>query len=881
MIKKINFAKIEKKWQDKWEKEKIFEPEINKKKKKFFVNFPYPYINGYSHIGHLFSLMRVEAFARYKRARGFNVLFPQGWHATGSPIVNAAKRIKEKEPKQIKMMKDMGIKDFEIKKFEESKYWLDFFAPEYRKDYKSIGMSIDWRREFYTTSLNSYYDKFIQWQFRKLKEKGYCIQGSFPVVWDPKENVAVGDHARVEGEGETPQEFYLFKFPLDDGRNIVTSTLRHDTILGITNVYVNPDVNYVEIETKRERWIVGRPIIEKLKNQKFDVKITREVSGKSLIGKKVESFGEKKILVLPASFLNPNYGTGIVHSVPSDSADDLIALQDLQKDKKLMKKYNLNEKEIKAIKPIEIFNTLGVGRNSAQYFLDKYRVKSQNERDKLEKIKKELYKLTFTKSRFGPLYRKGFSKNLEGMPVSKGQEIIKEDLLKQGKIEIFYELTGKVLSRSLTECVVKIVDDQWFLDYANKDWKKKTYECLKQMKLYPEKSRHQFEYVIDWLHEWACTREEGLGTKLPWDDKWLIESLSDSTIYMAYYTIAHLIKKFKIGEINDEFFDYVFLSKGKGKKEWDKLKKEFEYWYPVDFRNSGKDLIQNHLTFFLFNHVAIFSKKDWPAGVGVNGWITVDGQKMSKSLGNMIPIREIVKKFGADVSRLTILNGGEGMEDPNWDSKFAKILKKKFENINTLIRNYGKGSEKLNKIDEWMENKLFLHISEATGFMEATLFRSTIQKIFFDLFLDIKWYLKRTNEPNKKILRKVIESFIIMIQPFIPHLAEELWEKIGKKDFVSLEKWPEFKIRKFEDTEEVLKKLIWDIRNLLRLVKKKPSKAFIYVIPKEFDLYNESVNFLNKELNLKVEICANNKKVYDPMSKAKKAKLSRPSIYLE
>ena len=113
---KYNFKTVEKKWQKKWEEKKIFEPKVNNQK-KFFVTFPYPYLNGYMHIGHFFSLMRVEAFARYKRLRGFNVLFPQGWHATGSPLISAARRVKEKEPKQLKIMKDMGIKDSEIRKF--------------------------------------------------------------------------------------------------------------------------------------------------------------------------------------------------------------------------------------------------------------------------------------------------------------------------------------------------------------------------------------------------------------------------------------------------------------------------------------------------------------------------------------------------------------------------------------------------------------------------------------------------------------------------------------------------------------------------------------------------------------------------------------------
>src|SRR3989344_6251256 len=603
----MDFKKIEKKWQDKWEKEKVFEANLDKKRKKFFANAPYPYVNGFLHIGHMYTYLRTEAFARYKRMQGFNVLYPQGWHATGSPIVNAAKRIKENEPKQIKLMKDMGFSEQEIKKFVDPKYWIKYFPPEDKKDMQDLGMSIDWRREFYTTDLNKYYDKFVRWQFNKLKEKNYVIKGRFPVVWCPKDNTIVQDHSRVQGEGEVPQEFCLVKHKLEKDLYIVTATLRQDTILGITNLYINPNEEYIEIETKKERWIVGKPIIKRLRDQNFKINEIKSIKGISLVGKKVEVFGGRKVLVLPANFLDYEFGTGIVHSVPSDSADDLISLYDLQKNDSEIKKYNLNPDEVKAIKPIGVLNTPGYGDIPAEVFLKKYNIKSQNEREKLEKIKEELYKLSFYSATFNKLYKNEFSKHLEGIPVREGKELIKKELLNKGTIEPFYQLTGKVVCRCLTPSVIKIVSDQWFIDYSNEEWKKLAKKCLDSMNLYPEKARQQFEYVINWLKQWACTHEEGLGTKLPWDKKWLIESLSDSTIYMAYYTIAHLINEIPIEKIDDKFFDYVFLNKGKSNiKGIEKLKEEFEYWYPFDFRNSGKDLIQNHLSFCIFNHVAIF-----------------------------------------------------------------------------------------------------------------------------------------------------------------------------------------------------------------------------------------------------------------------------------
>ena len=173
------------------------------------------------------------------------------------------------------------------------------------------------------------------------------------------------------------------------------------------------------------------------------------------------------------------------------------------------------------------------------------------------------------------------------------------------------------------------------LAYGNPEWKDLAKKCLAQMNIYPEKARKQFEYVLDWLKDWACTREFGLGTKLPWDEKWIIESLSDSTIYMAYYVLAKYFEdpSYKIDpqKLDDYFFDYIYLKRGNidevsaksglSKELISDMKKEFEYWYPFEFRNSGKDLIQNHLSFCIFNHAAIFPEELWPKGFGVNGWV--------------------------------------------------------------------------------------------------------------------------------------------------------------------------------------------------------------------------------------------------------------------
>ncbi|CAF2972318.1 unnamed protein product, partial [Rotaria sp. Silwood2] len=158
--------------------------------------------------------------------------------------------------------------------------------------------------------------------------------------------------------------------------------------------------------------------------------------------------------------------------------------------------------------------------------------------------------------------------------------------------------------------------------------------------------------TIDWLHEHACSRSYGLGTKVPWDEQYLIESLSDSTIYMAYYTVAHLLQApdsfdgKKIGSANIhpsqmtiDVWNYIFftdvlyssLNTDISQSTLDRLRNEFQYWYPVDLRSSGKDLVPNHLTYSLYNHVALWPKKEdnrWPKAFRANGHLRLNDEKV-------------------------------------------------------------------------------------------------------------------------------------------------------------------------------------------------------------------------------------------------------------
>src|ERR1044072_83941 len=242
------------------------------------------------------------------------------------------------------------------------------------------------------------------------------------------------------------------------------------------------------------------------------------------------------------------------------------------------------------------------------------------------------------------------------------------------------------MSRSGDECVVAVTD-QWYITYGESEWKKLAEECLSSMSLFSNETRHGFEHTLSWLNQWACSRSFGLGTRIPWDDQFLVESLSDSTIYMAYYTIAHYLQNgdmygssesvIKPQQLTDDVWDYIFCD-GPFPKSTDisssllnRMKKEFEYWYPFDLRVSGKDLIQNHLTFCIYNHTAIMSMHHWPRGFRCNGHITLNNHKMSKSTGNFRTIRQAIEEFSADATRFTLADAGDGVDDANFVFKTA------------------------------------------------------------------------------------------------------------------------------------------------------------------------------------------------------------------
>ncbi|MEM2118982.1 MAG: class I tRNA ligase family protein, partial [Candidatus Bathyarchaeia archaeon] len=301
----MDLTKTEEKWQQRWQEAKVFEANPDEAKPKFFATFPYPYMNGPLHVGHAFTASRVDAYVRFKRMQGYNVLFPWAWHWTGQPLVGASERVKKGDQTFIKALREVdGVPEEELRKFADPLYMAEYYTNESRVAARKAGFSVDWRREFNTVMPT--YQKFIEWQYANLRELGYVTKGTHPVVWCPKCQSPTGDHDRQVGEGVAPEEYTLIKFKLDEDTFLPAATFRPETIFGTTNMWINPEATYVEAQVDDEKWIISLEASEKLKEQGRTVRKKRELVGRELIGKTFENPATKgKLLILPGWFVDP------------------------------------------------------------------------------------------------------------------------------------------------------------------------------------------------------------------------------------------------------------------------------------------------------------------------------------------------------------------------------------------------------------------------------------------------------------------------------------------------------------------------------------------------------------------------------------------------
>ncbi|MFX0053836.1 MAG: leucine--tRNA ligase [Candidatus Hermodarchaeota archaeon] len=852
-------VKFEKKWQKRWEKDRIFEVDPDPKKKKFFLTVPYPYPNGALHIGHGRTYTVGDLIARYKRMQGFNVLYPMASHITGTPILGIVDRVKNNDPVAIEQYKrDLRVYldteeevEEQVKKFVDPWATVWFFADAISADFKALGYSIDWRRHF--TTGDEIYNSFITWQYHKFMDLGYIKKGSHPLLYCPHCGNPVGEDDILVGINAKVKEFTAMKYPFEDGF-LVAGSLRPETTFGITNVWINPKEEYAKADVDGEKWIVSAAATEKLKLQAKEVEVLETFKGSEIIGKTCKTIHDgRDIPILPADFVDVNNATGVVYSVPGHAPYDYIALRDLWEDPSELEQYGITAEEVRAIEVIMMIEIEGGSDFLTKDLVDKLGIANQNDLEKLEEATGEVYKVEFYEGimmdNCGPF---------AGRKVSGVKDDVIAWLKEQNQGDVFYEPDQRpVVCKCGTDVQIAVLAGQWFLDYESPGWKDKAWDALNSMKIIPEAFRIMFESTFHWLAQRPCARKRGIGTPLPFDPEWIIEALSDSTIYMAFYTIAHIIRqnKLKAEHLVVPFFDYVFQGKGmldKVAKETGvspallkTMREEFLYWYPNDQRHTAPSHISNHLSFAIFHHAALFPKKHWIQCISLNEHMNMEGGKMSKSKGNTIPLGEIPTKYGADVFRTYVLSAAEPGSLMDWRERDVPAVRNRIKQFSEIMKKYSKKTpraytkkDKPTETTRWVLSRMNTIIQECTDYMENFRIRDYAITVMSEMIRTIHHYLKRKvpKEEREATMAYICDKWVRLTAPMTPHVSEEIWSKMDRDGYVSLAPWPKADRRlidpSVEMAQQVVEATVKDIREIAKLLRdKKASEVHIYVAP--------------------------------------------------
>jgi leucyl-tRNA synthetase len=810
-MEEINFQAIEKKWQERWEKEKIFEVEEDFKKEKYYVleMFPYPSAVGL-HMGHALNYAIGDVFARYKRMNNFNVLYPMGFDAMGLPAENAA-----------------------IKAGERPNPFTKNAIKNYIRQMKELGLSYDWSKTIST--MDPEYYKWNQYFFLKFLENGLIYRKKSAVNWCPKCNTVLANE-QVQGG----------------------KCWRHDD----TDVEIKHLDQWYMKTTK-----YADELIEGLKDLKWPEKI--KAMQKNWIGK---SYGteidfEIKKEKWPIFTTRPDTIFGVTFMVISAQHEKLMDLvtgeQKLEVEKFLKEIKSISEKEQSDLEKEGVF-TGSYAINPAT------------------KEKVPIYVGNFVVADYG-------SGMVMAVPAHDQRDF---EFANKYKISIKQVIEGNLSkTRAWTESG-KLINSEKFTGLENEQAKKEISSWLEKQ----GKARQVINYK---LRDWGFSRQRYWGTPIP-----IVHCERCGIVPVPEKDLPIILpEKVEFGKGNpletnkewievkcpkcgslakretetmDTFFDssWYFLRYPDNKNLKEPFNKEkIKDWLPVNQYIGGAEHACMHLIYARFftkvlRDLKMLDFNEPFLSLFNQGMLYGEGGvKMSKSKPQTCVLPdEVSVKYGMDTARFFLLSLASPNKPRDWSEHGIQGSLRFIRKIFNFFDSFRQGDD--SEIVKIELNKTIKKVNEG---IESFEYRDALIKL--REFLDL---LSKQESVSKQTLEKSLK----LLSPFCPHIAEELWEKFGHKDFISLAEWPRYEeIKEVKKKEDLNKNIIEQLKPILE---KFPDKNNIYLYVLPFEVGKIDAKKIAKEVGKMVDVWpVNEPEKYDPENKSKKALPGKPGIYLE
>jgi leucyl-tRNA synthetase len=788
------FLEIAEKWQKKWAEDNIFKSSLDPKKKKFYCLEMYPYPSGKLHMGHVRNYSLGDCFARYKRMNGLNVLYPMGFDSFGLPAENAA-----------------------IKNKTNPREWTEQRMKEMMAQQKSLGLSYDWSRMLF--SHDPEYYRWNQWFFIQMLKKGLAYKKTAAVNWCPKCNTVLANEQvhdgkcwRHEDTEVEPKELSQWYLKITDYAD--------ELLRDIEKLEHWPE----RVKAMQKNWI-GK---SKGTIIRFDVV---DESGKKI--DEIETFTTR-----------PDTIFGITYLVLAAEHPKCIEwTKDTQYEKEV-------KEFIQGVKKRSIIERTAEGKEKNGAFLGKYFINPANGK------KYPLWVADYALMEYG-------TGAVMAVPTHDQRDF---EFAKKYDLPLIvvinpldgWELDPAKMKRAFVD-EGKLVNSGDFDGMHNRD-------AIEEISRWIEEKGYGKRTVNFKLRDWLISRQRYWGTPIPIiycdkcgavPDENLPVRLPDDVDFSKGGNPLETSKDFvdtkcpccgadakRETDTMDTFVDssWYFLKYTDSKRTEIFDKKETGYWMAVDQYIGGIEHACMHLIYARFFTKALrdlgMVDIDEPfSSLLTQGMVTLDGEVMSKSKGNVVDPGEIISKYGPDTARVFILFAALPEKQLDWDDNGAegsfKFLKK-VHALNELEMEFGdavKDAKVGNDNDRYMLSKLHKTIRDVTEDMDGFRISLAIGKIM-QLVNDLQDYVR--GDANKNIVGECVKSICLLLCPVAPHISEELWQSCGMNSYCSLAKWPECNEDCIDDSAESSKQMIVntisDIRSVLKLIKAdNPKKITLFV----------------------------------------------------